>query len=77
MTKTHQQATISKRWLSQDDLTTEYGFSKYEQTRLRIDYGDSSMIPYSKIGGKYIRYDRHEVDKWLEAHKVQGGEVWF
>jgi predicted DNA-binding transcriptional regulator AlpA len=32
----------------------------------------NSTIPFSKIGGKYIRYDRVAIDKWLEEHSVQG-----
>jgi predicted DNA-binding transcriptional regulator AlpA len=32
-------------------------------------------IPFSKIGGKFIRYDRLEIDKWLETHKVVGVEA--
>jgi predicted DNA-binding transcriptional regulator AlpA len=31
-----------------------------------------STLPYSKIGGKFIRYDRVAIDKWLEDHQVQG-----
>lgn len=66
-------ATIdNKRWLSPSELETEYGFSKSAQGKMRMA-SNSSTIPFSKIGGKYIRYDRIEIDKWLEAHQVQGG----
>jgi predicted DNA-binding transcriptional regulator AlpA len=34
----------------------------------------NSKIPFSKIGGKYIRYDRFAIDKWLEEHKIQGNK---
>jgi predicted DNA-binding transcriptional regulator AlpA len=74
MTKNHQQRTISNRWLSPDELTIEYGFSKSTQAKMRMA-NNSSTIPFSKIGGKYIRYDRYEIDKWLETHKVQGGVI--
>jgi len=60
-----------KRWLSPDDLDVIYGFSKSSQAKMRMA-SNSSTIPFSKIGGKYIRYDRIEIDKWLEAHQVQG-----
>lgn len=33
---------------------------------------NSSTIPFSKLGSKYIRYDRNEINKWLENHQVQG-----
>lgn len=60
-----------QRWLSPDDLEVIYGFSKSAQAKMRMA-SNSSTIPFSKIGGKYIRYDRIEIDKWLEAHQVQG-----
>lgn len=65
-------ANISKRWLSPDDLANEYGFSKSTQAKMRMAR-NSSTIPFSKINGKYIRYDRIAIDKWLEAHQIQGG----
>lgn len=70
----HQAATYpqySKRWLSPDDLEMEYGFSKSTQGKMRM-IKNNSTIPFSKIGGKYIRYDRFAIDNWLENHQVQG-----
>lgn len=67
-----QSLIIQKRWLSPDDLEQEYGFSKSTQAKMRM-VSNSSSIPFSKIGGKYIRYDRLAIDAWLEAHQVQGG----
>jgi predicted DNA-binding transcriptional regulator AlpA len=64
-------ANLAKRWLSPDDLEVEYGFSKSTQAKMRMA-SNSSTIPFSKIGGKFIRYDRIEIDKWLESHQVQG-----
>lgn len=63
--------TTQKRWLSPDDLQEEYGFSKSAQAKMRMA-SNSSTIPFSKIGGKYIRYDRQLIDAWLEEHQVQG-----
>lgn len=60
------------RWLSPDDLEAEYGFSKSWQGKARMTSNPSS-IPFSKIGGKYIRYDRYQIDRWLEEHQIQGG----
>ena len=62
---------LEKRWLSPSELEVEYGFSKSTQAKMRMAT-NSSTLPFSKIG-KYIRYDRYEIDKWLEEHQVQGG----
>jgi len=64
-------AKLTKRWLSPDDLEKEYGFSKSTQSKMRMQ-SSNSTLPFSKVGGKYIRYDRVAIDKWLEAHKIQG-----
>ena len=60
-----------KRWLSPEDLETEYGFSKSAQAKMRI-LSNNSSLPFNKIGSKYIRYDRIEIDKWIESHQVRG-----
>ena len=65
-------AKVGKRWLSPDDLASEYGFSKSTQAKMRMA-SNSSTIPFSKINGKYIRYDRFAIDQWLEEHQVQRG----
>lgn len=70
----HKAATYpqyAKRWLSPDDLKKEYGFSKSTQAKMRMA-SSSSTIPFSKINGKYIRYDRFLIDQWLKDHQVQG-----
>jgi len=64
-------AKLTKRWLSPADLADEYGFSKSSQSKMRMS-SSSSTLPFSKVGGKYIRYDRVAIDAWLEDHKVQG-----
>lgn len=71
----HQAATCpqyTKRWLSPGDLEQEFGFSRSTQNKMRMS-SNPSTIPFSKIGGKYIRYDRLLIDQWLEEHQVQGG----
>lgn len=60
-----------KRWLNPSELEVEYGFSKSSQAKMRMA-SNSSTLPFSKIG-KYVRYDRVAIDKWLEEHQVQGG----
>jgi len=64
-------ADNQRRWLTPDILEEEYGFSKSTQAKMRMA-SNSSTIPFSKIGGKFIRYDRVAIDKWLEDHRVQG-----
>ncbi|MCX6077480.1 MAG: helix-turn-helix domain-containing protein [Campylobacterales bacterium] len=64
-------AKLAKRWLNPSELEAEYGFSKSTQSKMRMT-SNSSTIPFSKIGGKYIRYSRVAIDKWLEEHQIQG-----
>jgi len=64
-------ANLAKRWLTPNELELEYGFKKSTQAKMRM-ISNNSSLPFSKIGGKYIRYDRIEIDKWLESHQVQG-----
>lgn len=59
--------TVSRRWLTPDWLKEDYGFSKSSQGKMRM----KKTIPYSKVGG-YVRYDRFEIDKWLEMNTVVG-----
>lgn len=61
----------TKRWLSPLELEAEYGFSKSMQAKMRMS-SNSSTLPFSKIGGKLIRYDRFAIDTWLESHQIQG-----
>ncbi len=64
-------AKLTKRWLSPADLAEEYGFSKSSQSKMRMS-SSNSTLPFSKVGGKYIRYDRIAIDIWLKEHQVQG-----
>lgn len=56
----------NKTWLTPKELKAEYGFSISTQSKYRMD----RKIPFSKIG-KYIRYNRDEINKWLEDNKVE------
>lgn len=62
---------LQKRWLSPEDLSIAYGISKSTQAKMRMA-SNSSTIPFSKLGTKYVRYDRIAIDKWLEQHQVKG-----
>ncbi len=59
-----------KEWLTPTDLEQEYGFSKSTQSKMRMN-SNSSTIPFSKIGGKFIRYNRNRINEWLHNHEVQ------
>jgi predicted DNA-binding transcriptional regulator AlpA len=58
-----------KRWLTPKELEKEYCFSQSVQAKMRM-LSSKKKIPFSKIGTKFIRYDRFEIDKWLELNKV-------
>ena len=62
-----------KRRLSPEELEAEYGLSQSWQGKARMK-SYPSPIPFSKVGGKFIRYDRELIDKWLEANHVRGGK---
>ncbi|MFA7084952.1 MAG: DNA-binding protein [Arcobacteraceae bacterium] len=57
-----------KRWLTPVSLESEYQFSQSTQAKMRM----KKSIPYMKIG-KFIRYDRIEIDKWIEEHTIVEG----
>ncbi len=63
--------TLYKRWLNPSDLEAEYGFSKSTQAKMRMS-SNASTIPFTKIGGKFILYDRILIDQWLENHQING-----
>jgi len=64
MTTNHTEPLL-KRWLTIEDVASEYGFNRNTQSRMRR----FKLIPFSKAG-KQVRYDRLELDKWLENNKV-------
>ena len=53
-----------KRWLTISDVEREYDFNSNAQARMRR----LKLIPFSKVG-KQIRYDRVELNKWLEENR--------
>ena len=59
-----------QRWMTIEDVakpTTDGGFGIARQTQSKMRM--KRAIPFSKVGG-FIRYDRLELDKWLEGHSV-------
>jgi len=63
MTTNHTHPPL-KRWLTIEDVEREYEFNNNTQKRMRR----LKLIPFSKVGKK-IRYDRLELDKWLEDNR--------
>ena len=57
---------VKKEWLTPEELQEEYGISIHAQNRMRME----RRIPYSKIG-KFVRYKRSKIEKWLEDHKIE------
>jgi len=57
-------------WLTPTDVALPckeggYGISKDTQARMRMQ----KRIPFIKLS-KFIRYDRHELDKWFREHTI-------
>ena len=63
MTTNHTEPPL-KRWLTIEDVSSEYGFNRNTQSRMRR----FKLIPFSKVG-KSIRYDRLALNKWLEENR--------
>lgn len=63
-------STNLKKWLSPAELEAEYGFSRNNQSKMRMQ-SNNSNIPFSKVG-RYIRYNRDAINIWLQNHQVQG-----
>jgi len=54
------------RFITPKQLEEDYFFSEANQSQMRM----KKRIPYVKVGG-YVRYDRIEIDKWLEQNAVK------
>jgi len=44
----------------------DYGIAESTQAKLRM----RGEIPFSKIGNKFVRYNRDDIEAWFENHKV-------
>jgi len=53
-------------WLTPQDLENQLGIKKSTQAKLRM----KRLLPFSKFG-KFIFYDRNEIDKYLMSHKIE------
>lgn len=59
-----------KRWLTPPGLYKEYNFSEDWQAKARMSKSKSGL-PFCKIG-RFILYDRYEIDQWIEKHQIRG-----
>lgn len=55
-----------KKYLTQEELEKEYDISISTQGKYRM----AKKIPFIKIGGRYIRYNREQIEAWLDSHSV-------
>lgn len=58
--------TKVSEWLSPSGLEAEYEIKKSTQAKYRME----AKIPFFKIGGKFIRYNRTEINAWIASHKM-------
>jgi len=65
-----QHPQVTHEWLTPLELEEQYGYSKSWQDKQRMAKSGSTL-PYYKIGGKFIRYKRSEIDAWMDEHKVR------
>jgi len=57
------------RWLTPEELERDYGITQSTQGKYRMAKNKQN-IPFTKIGSKFIRYDRLLIDKWLEENAI-------
>ncbi len=53
-------------WLNPNDFEKIYGIKKSTQAKMRM----KRRLPFSKFG-KFIYYDRNEIDDHLRNHKME------
>jgi len=59
------------RWLTPKQFAEEFEIAESTQGKMR----SKREIPFSKIGGKFIRYDRILINQWFEDHLVTSEEL--
>jgi len=60
-----------ERWLNPLKLEKLTGWSRSWQSKARMS-SSRVQLPHKKIG-KFIMYDRYEIDAFIEEHTVVGG----
>ena len=56
-----------KEWLSPQDVSKQYQFSTSTLAKWRMH---KLNLPFSKMG-KYIKYERSEIEAFLKSNKVE------
>ena len=62
-----------KRWLTPLDLEELVGWSRSWQSKARMMSSKTVKLPFKKLG-KFIIYDRYEIDALIEEHTIVGGK---
>lgn len=60
-------APIQKEYLNPSEVHQEFGFSVSTLAKWRMS---NKHLPFSKVG-KYIKYKRSDIIKFLEAHTIE------
>jgi hypothetical protein len=66
------QTVKEKRWLQPKDLKELLGWSLSWQSKARMT-SSKVQLPFKKVG-RFIIYDRYEIDAFIEEHTIVGGE---
>lgn len=54
-----------REWLDPQGFEDMFGWKKSTQAKYRM----LGKIPFCKIG-KFIRYNKNEIDQWIASHKM-------
>ena len=57
---------LKELWMTPEELEKELGITISAQTRMRAE----RKIPFYKIG-KFIKYNKQEINEWILSHKVE------
>ena len=67
MNKSTNEKPYIKEWLNPQEVKEEFGIALNTQAKYRMD----RRIPFSKINGKFIRYNRYKLYEWFESYSVE------
>jgi len=61
-----------KRWLTPLELEKLMGWSRSWQSKARMMKSSNAIkLPFKKVG-KFVIYDRYQINAFIEEHQVQG-----
>jgi len=73
--KTNKATAISSRWLTENQTAEYLNVSASLLAKNRCYAKGNTLIPYVKMSSRCIRYDRHQLDAWLDAQMQSFSEV--